>query len=68
VSLTQYLSTVLSLAILLEIASLLVIATFFSIAAGVGAYVKGRFPGPWMLASFIFGPIPFFVLLLHKDE
>ena len=51
-----------------EITSFFVTATFFSIAAGVGAYVKGRVPGRWMLAGFFLGPIAFLVLLFHSDE
>ncbi|HEY5257199.1 MAG TPA: hypothetical protein VIJ12_02365 [Candidatus Baltobacteraceae bacterium] len=43
-------------------------ATLFSVATGVGAYIKGRLPGSWMLAGFFLGPFPFLVLLLHSDE
>jgi small basic protein len=51
-----------------EIAGLFVTATFFAVAAGVGAYIKGRFPGNWMVAGFFLGPIAFVVLLFKGDD
>lgn len=64
----QPLLAIFDAALLWEISSFFIVATFFSVAAGIGAYVKGRLPGRWMLASFFLGPVVFLVLLFNSDE
>ena len=55
------------LTLLWEMSALLVLATFFAVASGVAAYVKGRLPGNWMIAGFFLGPAAFVFLLFHRD-
>jgi hypothetical protein len=54
--------------LLSEIAGLFVTATFFAVATGIGAHLKGRLAGKWMVAGFFLGPIAFLVLLFKGDD
>jgi len=50
-----------------DVVGLLLLATFFSVATGIGAHLKGRFAGPWMTAGFLLGPLAFVFLLFSSD-
>ena len=55
-------------ALCLEVGGIFVLATFFSLACGIGAYVKAHVPGKWMIAGFLLGPLAFAILLFQGDD